>query len=65
MKKKLGLLLVALLTVVSVAACRNTPKENATTESSVSVAKGLREKPYAKEEFLLGTYVRIRVYDEG
>lgn len=65
MKKKLGLLLVALLTVISVAACRNTTKENATTESSVSVAKGLREKPYAKEEFLLGTYVRIRVYDEG
>lgn len=26
---------------------------------------GLREEPYSKESFSLGTYIRIRIYDEG
>lgn len=55
-----------LLLLVGLSACANTtekPKE--TTTSSVTLAEGMRQKPYQDERFLLGTYTRISVYDEG
>ena len=63
MKHIYGKLLVALLLLVSLAGCKD--KKEATTTSEVTVAEGMRKEPYAQEEFLLGTYTRIRVYDEG
>ena len=37
---------------------------NKTTTESSAATKILKD-PYSDEQFLLGTYVRIRVYDEG
>lgn len=42
--------------------CTNSAKKT-TTESSASTK--ILKDPYSDEQFLLGTYVRIRVYDEG
>ena len=63
MKKKWMLLVMTVLVSVSLAACSQKPTQTASQE--VTVAKGLQQKPYEDEKFLLGTYVRIRVYDEG
>ena len=55
MKKAKIWLLVALASVFLLAGCKQSQKETTT----------LREDPYYQEKFLMGTYVRIRVYDEG
>lgn len=54
MKKKLPFFLMIVLCVTMLAAC-GSEKETTT----------LRDDPYYQEEFLLGTYTRIRIYDEG
>lgn len=67
MKKKFTLFLVAAAIIGSLAACsdkENQGSEN-TESSEVAAAAGLRQDPYAQEDFLLGTYIRLRVYDEG
>ena len=67
MKRKFILLTTALL--FGVAGCSNSSEKEkpsaSSTSASYSVAPGLRKEPYYQEEFLLGTYTRIRVYDEG
>lgn len=67
MKKKVTLFLAAMMMLFSLAACGNDQTaasgETATTENQK--AGELREEPYMQEDFLLGTYTRVRVYDEG
>lgn len=63
MRKKLLFSLITLgISFMVLTGCTNSAKKT-TTESSTS-AKILKD-PYSDEQFLLGTYVRIRVYDEG
>ncbi|MGM0138059.1 thiamine biosynthesis lipoprotein [Enterococcus sp. DIV0755b] len=57
MKKYWRLLLVAFIGIFFLAACGKGDSEKKTAK--------LREEPYYQEKFLMGTYVRIRVYDEG
>ena len=54
MKKKVTFFLMFVFLGTMLAACGS--DQEATT---------LREEPYFQEEFLLGTYTRIRIYDEG
>uniref|UniRef100_UPI00403F16B5 FAD:protein FMN transferase n=1 Tax=Candidatus Enterococcus willemsii TaxID=1857215 RepID=UPI00403F16B5 len=63
MKKKISVLLATVVIMMGLVACGT--KEEQTDSTEVAVAEGLRQEPYAQEEFLLGTYTRIRVYDEG
>lgn len=62
MLKKRLLSLVAFLSLFTLAACSTATKQ--TTSESKTTTKILQE-PYSDEQFLLGTYVRIRIYDEG
>lgn len=55
-KKKTLSMLFAVVAIFLLAACGQDKKEE--------VAK-INSEPYAEEQFLLGTYVRIRVYDDG
>lgn len=64
MRKKVLLpLLAAGMSLFILGAC-NSNSGTKTTESSAPSAE-LRKDPYAEEQFLLGTYVRVRIYDEG
>lgn len=62
MKRKAGIFLILLAVLIFSVACSNGSKSEQTTESSY--AQGMRKEPYMQEEFLLGTYTRIRVFDE-
>ncbi len=63
MRKKLLFSLITLsISFMVLTGCTNSTK-NTTTESSASTK--ILKDPYSDEQFLLGTYVRIRVYDEG
>ncbi len=63
MRKKLLFSLITLsISFMVLTGCTNSAK-NTTTESSASTK--ILKDPYSDEQFLLGTYVRIRVYDEG
>lgn len=65
MKRRLGIFLVFLVTLAFNVACSNGDNEgeaNQTTEASY--AQGMEEEPYTQEEFLLGTYTRIRIFDQ-
>ena len=63
MRKKLLFSLITLsISFMVLTGCTNSTK-NTTTESSA--ATKILKDPYSDEQFLLGTYVRIRVYDEG
>ena len=62
MLKKRLLPIVALLCLLTLAACSTSA--NKATTTSTTTNKILKD-PYSDEQFLLGTYVRIRVYDEG
>ncbi len=62
MLKKRLLSFVAFLSLFTLAACSTATKQ--TTSESKTTTKILQE-PYSDEQFLLGTYVRIRIYDEG
>ena len=63
MRKKLLFSLITLsISFMMLTGCTNSTK-NTTTESSASTK--ILKDPYSDEQFLLGTYVRIRVYDEG
>lgn len=62
MKKKTGIFFALLALLVLGTACNK--KDDSKTSAS-SYAKEMKEEPYSDEEFLLGTYVRIRVYDKG
>ncbi|WHA09351.1 FAD:protein FMN transferase [Enterococcus montenegrensis] len=57
MKKYWRLLFIAFIGIFFLAACGKGDSEKKTAK--------LREEPYYQEKFLMGTYVRIRVYDEG
>lgn len=63
--KKVLLLLTTLLLTTGLVACNKDEDTTNTNQSETGVAPGLQKDPYAGEEFLLGTYTRIRVYDEG
>lgn len=63
MNKKVVGILTLLFMIPLMVACGN-QQESQTSETSTT-ASGLRKEPYAQEQFLLGTYTRIRVYDEG
>lgn len=66
MKHKFIKLTMAALLLVGLAGCQDKKEPTESSSASeVTPAKGLRKEPYAQEEFLLGTYTRIRVYDEG
>ncbi|MFV0558729.1 MAG: FAD:protein FMN transferase [Enterococcus sp.] len=55
MKKRYGIgILVGLLCILFLTAC-----------SQEHDSRNLLEEPYQEEEFLLGTYTKIRIYDEG
>lgn len=60
MKKKVGKILCFLFLIVTLVAC-----SSGKTDENSDVVAGLRQDPYSQEQFLLGTYTRIRVYDEG
>lgn len=62
MKRKTGIFLVLLAVFVFSTACSNEGETNQTTESSY--AQGMKKEPYTEEEFLLGTYTRIRIFDQ-
>ncbi len=63
MRKKLLFSLITLgISFMVLTGCTNSAKKT-TTESSASTT--ILKDPYSDEQFLLGTYVRIRVYDEG
>ena len=62
MLKKRLLPIVALLCLLTLAGCSTSA--NKATTASTTTNKILKD-PYSDEQFLLGTYVRIRVYDEG
>ncbi|MGM0122946.1 thiamine biosynthesis lipoprotein [Enterococcus sp. AZ194] len=55
-KKQIVYLLFAMVAVVLLAACSQDKKE---------ASPKINSDPYSDEQFLLGTYVRIRVYDDG
>lgn len=63
MNKKVVGILTLLFMIPLMVAC-GSQQESQTSETSTT-APGLRKEPYAQEQFLLGTYTRIRVYDEG
>lgn len=56
----LGLFLLVLV----LGAC-GTGKSKTNTSESTQTPANLRDKPYREEQFLLGTYTRLSVYDEG
>ncbi|AII40099.1 ApbE family protein [Enterococcus faecium V689] len=63
MRKKLLFSLITLgISFMVLTGCSNSA--NKTTTESSAATKILKD-PYSDEQFLLGTYVRIRVYDEG
>ncbi|EJY42875.1 ApbE family protein [Enterococcus faecium 505] len=63
MRKKLLFSLITLgISFMVLTGCSNSANK-ITTESSA--ATKILKDPYSDEQFLLGTYVRIRVYDEG
>ncbi len=63
MRKKLLFSLITLgISFMVLTGCSNSANKT-TTESSASTK--ILKDPYSDEQFLLGTYVRIRVYDEG
>ncbi len=53
---------MALLTLTS---CSTNQKESKNAEKATSKATKLLTEPYKKEEFLMGTYVRVQIFDEG
>lgn len=63
MNKKVIRMIALFFMTALIGACGSQEKES--TNESSTIAKGLRKDPYAQEQFLLGTYTRIRVYDEG
>lgn len=50
--------------VLLLGACSSEPPQTSASESAQEESH-LREKPYREEQFLLGTYTRLSVYDEG
>lgn len=63
MRKKLLFSLITLgISFMVLTGCTDSAK-NTTNESTASTK--ILKDPYSDEQFLLGTYVRIRVYDEG
>lgn len=62
MKKKTGIFLMLFVTLVFSVACSNKSQTEQTTETSY--AQGMKKEPYTQEEFLLGTYTRIRIFDQ-
>lgn len=63
MKKRIVLLVAVATLGLSLSACS---KKQATTSSDQpEIAAGMRSDPYRQEEFLLGTYTRLSVYNEG
>ncbi|HCM88899.1 MULTISPECIES: FAD:protein FMN transferase [Vagococcus] len=55
-------LLVIPIAMLTLASCSSTSKkENKVESKNTSVLKD----PYKKEEFLMGTYVRVQIFDEG
>lgn len=63
MNRKIIKMITLLFVMTFLGAC-GSRKENQVSEPP-ETAEGLRKDPYAQEQFLLGTYTRIRVYDEG
>ncbi|MGG5325099.1 thiamine biosynthesis lipoprotein [Enterococcus pernyi] len=61
MLKKRLLPFVLLLCLLTIAGCST----DQTTEGKQENNTSLLSDPYTDEQFLLGTYVRIRIYDEG
>lgn len=55
-KRWLGGLMAALLLLLVATGCSSGTKEETVR---------MREEPYYQEKFLMGTYVRIRIYDDG
>lgn len=63
MKKKILLLMAVTTLGFTLTACGS---NTATTSANQpEIAEGMRSDPYRQEEFLLGTYTRLSVYDEG
>lgn len=60
MNKKIIKIFALLFLGVALVAC-----SNGKTEETTDSATGMRQDPYSQEQFLLGTYTRIRIYDEG
>lgn len=56
-KRKKNWLYLVLLPLLILSACGNDKKEEA--------QKNVRQDPYADRQFLMGTYVQIKIYDEG
>ena len=65
MNKKHFYWLSLLLFAVTLGACSSNQTETSSSESVQQGTSNLREKPYREEQFLLGTYTRLSVYDEG
>lgn len=64
MRKPWLILGLALITL-GLSACNATNQTSSTTQTTTSESRKLRSEPYMQEKFLLGTYVKIRIYDEG
>lgn len=64
MKKKLRVIFAFMTVFMLVTACSNKKEDTNKQTSASSYAKAMKDEPYSEEEFLLGTYVRIRVYDK-
>ena len=63
MKKKILRLMAATTLGLILTACG--PSTTTTSSNQPEIAEGMRSDPYRQEEFLLGTYTRLSVYDEG
>ncbi|HCS93169.1 MAG: FAD:protein FMN transferase [Bavariicoccus seileri] len=64
MRYKLKTLLFIVITIVAMTGC-DAKTNDTNSDSQTEPAEGLLKEPYSDEQYLLGTYVRIRVYDEN
>lgn len=58
------LLLVPMVTLV-LASCSSGSKEPATSKKETTQSTKVLKEAYKKEEFMMGTYVRVQIFDEG
>lgn len=65
MKKKHSIFLFMIAITIVLSGCGSSAAQSKTTSTSSNAATTIRKEPYAQEKFLLGTYTRIRIYDEG
>jgi len=65
MKRRLAAFLVLFVALIFNVACSSESNEGEANQATeTSYAEGMKKEPYTQEEFLLGTYTRIRIFDQ-